>query len=185
MMAMNIDHTRGCANFRDVWVSLSLLHTPTALAPGRLLRGGKLDFVESWDDIERPRTILSLRGAPDPPGRFPARLLHMPRPNDQSCYQTQHRAVRAWLARVLAAIAEADLPVLVHCTSGKDRTGVVVAAVLHVLGVEHCLIAEEFLLSDGEVRREQIAEALGGMARLSAYLSPDVVARLSSRLGPG
>lgn len=35
----------------------------------------------------------------------------------------------------LSALAEADAPVLVHCTAGKDRTGLAVALAHHVAGV--------------------------------------------------
>lgn len=45
-----------------------------------------------------------------------------------------------------------EYPVLIHCRSGKDRTGVVVAALLTILGVERDAIVEEFLLSKGAMR---------------------------------
>jgi len=45
-----------------------------------------------------------------------------------------------------------EYPVLIHCRSGKDRTGVVIAAILTILGVEAETIIEEFLLSKGTMR---------------------------------
>ena len=37
---------------------------------------------------------------------------------------------------------------LVHCTAGKDRTGLLVALVLHLVGVEDEIIAEEYGLTE-------------------------------------
>ena len=39
-------------------------------------------------------------------------------------------------------------PVLVHCTHGKDRTGVLVALLLHICGAEKETIAKEYSLSE-------------------------------------
>jgi protein-tyrosine phosphatase len=52
------------------------------------------------------------------------------------------------LARVMKVIADADAaPVVVHCAAGKDRTGVVCALTLSVLGVSDEDIAEDYALS--------------------------------------
>ncbi len=47
----------------------------------------------------------------------------------------------------------AGRPALVHCTTGKDRTGWAVAALLLWLGVAPDEVVREYLLSDLEVRR--------------------------------
>lgn len=39
-------------------------------------------------------------------------------------------------------------PCLVHCTAGKDRTGVIMALILQLVGVEDHLIAEEYALTE-------------------------------------
>lgn len=46
----------------------------------------------------------------------------------------------------LAASAE-SLPLLVHCTHGKDRTGVLIAMLLHICGASRETIAAEYALS--------------------------------------
>lgn len=51
------------------------------------------------------------------------------------------------------------LPALVHCTAGKDRTGIVMALVLAVLGVPDELIGADYSLS-------------------AAYLDPDITAAI-------
>ncbi|MFT5686066.1 MAG: protein-tyrosine phosphatase [Myxococcota bacterium] len=177
---MPLDHSAGCVNYRDVGDFLAVLGDDR-LPPGRLLRGGKLTFVEDWADIDRAATIINLRGGPDPT-RFDAAYRHHPRPNNLSTYDTADRGVRRWLCAVLAEIAEADLPVMLHCTSGKDRTGVAVAAVLMVLGVHRSRIVEEYLLSDGEVRREWIGSALDGMGDLNRYFDRVDLGKLHRRL---
>ncbi|KAA9134399.1 tyrosine-protein phosphatase [Microbacterium caowuchunii] len=47
------------------------------------------------------------------------------------------------LAEVIAAIADTDGAALVHCTAGKDRTGLVVALIQLLLGID-----EEIVLAD-------------------------------------
>lgn len=55
--------------------------------------------------------------------------------------------------QMLAALLEADgVPALVHCASGKDRTGFAVALVLMALGVPRATILEDFLLSNRSPR---------------------------------
>ena len=39
-------------------------------------------------------------------------------------------------------------PCLVHCTAGKDRTGILVALILQLVGVEDHVIAEEYALTE-------------------------------------
>jgi protein-tyrosine phosphatase len=45
--------------------------------------------------------------------------------------------------------AEDAFPALVHCSAGKDRTGIVIAMVLAVLGVPDDVIAADYALSGG------------------------------------
>lgn len=65
------------------------------------------------------------------------------------------------IARAVREIATSDGSVLVHCTAGKDRTGVTVAATLRLLGADHADIAADY-------------------ARTAAAM-PDVTARLGPR----
>lgn len=53
------------------------------------------------------------------------------------------------LGAALRVIADPDnLPVLVHCASGKDRTGLVAALLLEVLGVERHHVVAEYGLTE-------------------------------------
>ena len=58
------------------------------------------------------------------------------------------------LARAFELFAdEANYPVLVHCTAGKDRTGVLVGMIMDVLGCHDEDIAHEYGLSDASIDR--------------------------------
>lgn len=58
------------------------------------------------------------------------------------------------LARAFELFAdEANYPILVHCTAGKDRTGVLLGMVMDVLGCHDDDIAHEYGLSDASIDR--------------------------------
>jgi protein-tyrosine phosphatase len=61
-------------------------------------------------------------------------------------YMLLHRGDEIGLA-VKALCAEAALPALVHCSAGKDRTGIVVALTLSAVGVPDLFIAADYALS--------------------------------------
>ncbi|MEW1689138.1 tyrosine-protein phosphatase [Streptomyces sp. NPDC091265] len=52
------------------------------------------------------------------------------------------------LRQALETIASEDSPQVFHCASGKDRTGLLAALVLALLGVEEDVIAEDFALTE-------------------------------------
>ncbi len=72
------------------------------------------------------------------------------------------------LARIINALASADtLPAVIHCTAGKDRTGIVAAMVLDLLLVSREEIAHDYAMSESfleplypEYRRRARQEAL-------------------------
>ena len=54
----------------------------------------------------------------------------------------------AYVAQALSLIADREnLPVVIHCTAGKDRTGIVVAMLLDILGVPHEDITADYHLT--------------------------------------
>lgn len=162
------------ANYRDLGEALGLWLDPSPVPPGRLVRGGKLDELVSAADLGNPRTILNLRRGPDPRHLPDVALVHVPAANDLENYDTSQRGVRAWLGRVLGVLASADTawPVYLHCTSGRDRTGIVVAAALLLIDVPRSIIVEEFMLSEG-AEQSAIERALDGLAAHATSLGVD------------
>ena len=60
----------------------------------------------------------------------------------------------SWL-RLFGILADQDnLPVLLHCTAGKDRTGVSTAFLLSVLGVSREVIEADYLLTNLDTERQ-------------------------------
>ncbi len=80
-----------------------------------------------------------------------------------------YRRFPAYMAGTLGTVVDRLLdggaPMLVHCSAGKDRTGFVIAMLLHALGVPEPLIREDYLASrrwPGSVHhRASLAERLG------------------------
>jgi len=63
-------------------------------------------------------------------------------------YQLELDANPKGLARIATAVAQAPVGgVVVHCHAGKDRTGIVVALLLSLVGVADDLIADDYALS--------------------------------------
>jgi protein-tyrosine phosphatase len=92
--------------------------------------------------------------------------------------------------------SDAALPALVHCTAGKDRTGLVVALVLEVIGVPDDVISADYALSSsnldpevaGAIRRIRAVGGAGSWIDLGALTSPPQVihaalARIRDRSG--
>jgi protein tyrosine/serine phosphatase len=89
-------------------------------------------------------------------------------------YAEALEAHRSLFVEALAAIADADGPVVFHCAGGKDRTGLVAAVLLRLAGVEPAMArtleqldrtyggVEEYLLGGGldEARLQRLRERL-------------------------
>jgi protein-tyrosine phosphatase len=72
--------------------------------------------------------------------------------------------------------AEQAFPALVHCSAGKDRTGIVIALVLAVLGVPDEIIAADYALSGGYLNPHNIAAI--GQLQASAGLGDELATEL-------
>ncbi|KAI1391178.1 tyrosine/serine protein phosphatase [Hypoxylon trugodes] len=77
-------------------------------------------------------------------------------------------------------------PVLVHCTQGKDRTGLIIALALMTLGVPTDAIAHDYLLSQEGLKVEQESRLVEireiGLSAEWASTPPDFVERLEDHL---
>lgn len=175
----------GCCNFRDLGGHRTV--DGGRLRARRLFRSDSLAEASSTDCefLERVglRTVIDLRDPDEATlaGRFPGRVRayhHLPIGNpmlDAPIRWSDPMEVarryydlmvdgREPIGEVFAVLTDpAAYPAVVHCSVGKDRTGIVIALVLSVLGV-----------ADEDIAADYAASGLGA-AR--------IVARLRARLG--
>jgi len=89
------------------------------------------------------------------------------------------------IATVIGELAAAgSVPALVHCSAGKDRTGVVIGLVLAVLGVPDEVIAADYSVSASRID-PSVLEALNhipGSPTGNGSLTPDLLASPPSLL---
>jgi protein-tyrosine phosphatase len=125
------------------------------------------------------RTIVDLRMdaevEADPPAELPVDVIHLPffyedeeafaeveaastaaadtASGTRDVYLVFLERFRANVAAAFAAVAHApEGAVVVHCMGGKDRTGLLVAMLLHVAGVDDAQIASDYALSEERLR---------------------------------
>jgi hypothetical protein len=146
-----------------------------------------------------PRTVIDLRSSDEVTGGHPlasattevisnplferASLEYMIEhpdalPSDvPSLYRVLLRSAAPRLAAAVALISERPGPTLVHCTAGKDRTGVVIAVVLSAVGVPN-----EHVISDYRRTAANMDGVLGRMRARRAQRQRDpAVANLSAK----
>jgi protein-tyrosine phosphatase len=160
-------------NFRDVGGYRT--DDGRAVRWGRLYRSDSLHRVDATDRAAFAalgvRTVIDLRRPSEVArdGRVPAydglvyRHIHPEhRSWSEQAYDPETSLTRflidryvalattgaAGLGQAIGTIADADnAPVVVHCVAGKDRTGIVCALTLSVLGVSDADIAADYALS--------------------------------------
>lgn len=181
---MSLDYTNGCVNFRDVGEWVNLIAGKSLLREKTLLRGGKLDHIRSGSEVGHPKTIVNLRRGADAGLSFlNATFLHFPLPQGFERSYTHLPEVKRWLNAVVKSVAYdiEDFPVLFHCTSGKDRTGVIIGVLLHIMSIPLEIIAEEYLLSDGYVDKEELLRALENIKDPAKYFKGIELGRVSDK----
>jgi protein-tyrosine phosphatase len=170
-------------NWRDVGEAVNLITGKTVLLKGQLFRGGSINQLFSRDELPPVGTIVNLRKGRD---RTFDRVtnIHIPATDTLDNYLTQNHKIQGWINQVLSAMCfRAEWPLLLHCTAGKDRTGVVVATILKAVAIEDDVIKEEYLLSDGIKDPAYIDLALAGINRVNEYIyDPQVITILHKKL---
>lgn len=149
-------------NFRDVGRSVNEIIGANFMTENRLFRGGSIAQSYAPNACGNPDLIVCLRDVVDQENW--SALIHAPKPEDLECYATDEKRIQQWLKTPLSGISDLSLGLraYVHCRLGRDRTGVVIAAILSALEVPERVIVEEFLLSDG-AEKVEILRALTGM----------------------
>lgn len=157
---------QGCRNFRDLGGYRAVdgrVVRWRCLFRSANLAGMTAEDARAFDETLGIRTVIDLRHPREREAEAPplhhARVLHhslnlpasdVPRVRDVAAlYLWMARGLGAVVADVIAAInADGALPLLFHCAAGKDRTGIVVAIVLSLLGVEDADIVADYVLTE-------------------------------------
>jgi protein-tyrosine phosphatase len=86
------------------------------------------------------------------------------------------------LGELFRALAAHELPLIMHCTAGKDRTGMAAAIVLRGLGVPVHAVVEDYALSSSAVDYEGVVRSAsfrrGGSWAFLAQIPPEIRAPL-------
>lgn len=121
--------------------------------------------------------LLGGDGAPAPsPQQISAALSALPALGDMYVGMLQHGAdAFAQIVRLVAASRDdAPTAVLVHCTAGKDRTGVATALLLDAAGVERLAVVADYASSEGNLAGPWADGMLQMVSSLGLPLTPGV-----------
>jgi protein-tyrosine phosphatase len=97
----------------------------------------------------------------------------------QEVYETVLTRHQGDLGRIVRAVASADGPVVVHCTAGKDRTGLVVALVLTVLELDRDIILADYSATAANLSGEWTERMLRKMRRFRVPMTDNLLEVLS------
>ena len=164
----------GCFNFRDIGGYLN--NDGKKVKKGLYFRAGRQDRMSDMDlsklsdlkistqiDLRKPDEVLDQgRGPLEAMGAKYINIAVIPEGgSDQLSRLVGDTGISgkrylgylefgptSWL-RLFGILADkANLPVVLHCTAGKDRTGVSTAFLLSILGVSRDVIEEDYLITN-------------------------------------
>ncbi|MCI5138364.1 MAG: hypothetical protein D3922_08095 [Candidatus Electrothrix sp. AR1] len=150
---------------------------------GVLYRVGTVNKLSGESELPDVQTILNLRTEED--HVFPSKKqLYIPAIDSTGNYLTLNGTVRDWANKVVTNICEdGTFPLLLHCTYGKDRTGIITALILLAIGVEHPVIIEEYMQTEGLTSDGDVRLALKEFGAVDEYLyQKDLMVVLKSKL---
>jgi protein-tyrosine phosphatase len=184
----------GTDNFREVRVAVR----GGAVQPGRLYRSDALSRLTP-EGRARLRAlgisrVIDLRGAFDRRlgGRdrlrgTGAQLVRIPvlaggAPRDLSrlrlvdLYRQVLTDYGTEVGAAIRSVAEADGPVVVHCTAGKDRTGLVIALLLLALGADEDDVVTDYAATESHLAGEWTTRTLRRLRLFRVPLTDSLVA---------
>jgi hypothetical protein len=191
----------GLQNFRDVGGRPT--RSGATVCEGVLYRS---DAPRAGDPPPRkvawpPATVIDLRAPGEAGGRHPlagprceeysiplmpeaglARIVTGPVEADESLSDLYRRTlptIGSSLATVIELIVASPGATLVHCTAGKDRTGIVVAVVLTAVGVSREQVVADYTVTEGNMEG-----VLARMATAPGVADAAVVADRARRMRP-
>jgi protein-tyrosine phosphatase len=75
-------------------------------------------------------------------------------------YRVIPGALLPYMRPLLGALIDGQTPALLHCTAGKDRTGVLVGILLALLGVSRAAILADYLRSDIFAKNQRLGQSI-------------------------
>ena len=152
----------GLATILDLRHPDELQHGPNHHALAQMVRP-----VSIFPADQRQEDVIAELNGLYGPGPTPARYLHYLDVGGDR------------LAEAFTVFGEAaGYPVLVHCTAGKDRTGVLIGMLMEILGASDEDIAAEYGLSDASIDR--LIDYLRSNGRQLQGSEAEIRARLST-----
>ena len=170
----------GCFNFRDIGGYLN--QEGKRIKKGLYFRAGRQDRMSDKDlsqlsdlkistqiDLRRPDEVLEQgRGPLEAMGAKYTNIAVIPEGgSDQLSRLVRDTGISgkrylgylefgptSWLRLFGILASEDNLPVVLHCTAGKDRTGVSTAFLLSILGVSRDVIEADYLLTNLDTERQ-------------------------------
>jgi protein-tyrosine phosphatase len=139
-----------------------------------LLEGAMTGFAQSATQASDPDAARQA---------VTAALAQLPGLGDLYVSMLEHGAASfAEVARQVAAQPARDSPtaVLVHCTAGKDRTGVAVALVLDAVGAERSAVVADYAASAGNLAGAWADGMRAMIASLGVPLTPELDALVTA-----
>lgn len=93
----------------------------------------------------------------------------------QEIYETVLSRHQSDLGRVIRTVASTDGPVLVHCTAGKDRTGLVVALILSALDIDRDIILADYSATAANLSGEWTERMLRKLRRFRVPMTDNLL----------
>lgn len=170
-------------NLRDVGEVVNILSGEELMREKILYRGGAVNQLFDASELPAIRTIVNLRAGKDQEFKN-IRNIHLPAEDSIGNYSTNKPKVKRWMNSVVQAISCSDIyPLLIHCSVGRDRTGVIVALILACLDIAKEVIVEDYLLSEGVDGPQRIEAALNGFGAVEDFIQDrSIIGFFRSRL---
>ncbi len=147
-------------NFRDIAEGVNEAASRSLLVPGQVYRSGEIHSLGFLHEMGI-RTVISLRRTPDPIAQGIEMIQIAPR-EKMNNYEYETAVFMEWLECLFVKLTEVSFPILLHCTAGKDRTGVAVGLLLKAIGIKDDFVLADYRLSDGQTYEQSLQATLNG-----------------------